>query len=87
MEQYQIGGRFMIESVQLKTVNGQILHIFDGELYKYQNGHLLILIVANKMDRTNWFTIIIGLDSSNKFIWRLEFSKKKMEVNHNVMMI
>jgi hypothetical protein len=80
-EQHQIGRRFLFESVQLETDNGQVLHIYDGELSRNRNGNYeLKLFVKNKMDGKNWFQILIQMDYSQKFIYRLEFSKWNMQV-------
>ena len=71
------GNRILFESIQLKTDNGQILHIYDGILREENE---LELIVANKMDSKIWFKITMTLDGSMKFIQRLEFTRWEMQV-------
>jgi hypothetical protein len=81
-EQYQNGRRFLFESFQLETDNGQILHIFDGEYVEGPHFDVLTLYVMNKMDGNNWFRIIFEIDSSEEFIQYLGFSKWNMQVKY-----
>lgn len=75
-KQYRSDGRILFETVQLEAGNGQILCIFEAELQKTYNGnYLLRLFVISKMDRKNWFQITMTLDSTKKFIRRLEFTQ------------
>ena len=80
-KQFRVGNRFVFESVELKTDNGQTMHIHDGELIQYWNGRFkLRLFVANKMNGQEWFKITMDLDSSEEYIYRLKFKQWKMQV-------
>jgi hypothetical protein len=82
-EQYQIDGRFLFESIQLETDNGQILHIFDAELKQYEdNSSELRLFVMNKTDGKNSFRIVFDIDPAKEFIQQLTFSKWNMQVKY-----
>jgi len=77
-KQYRSERRIVFESVNLKADDGRKLCIYDGELFKcycYQGTFQLKLIMVNKMDPENWFRIWMTLDSTKKFIRRLEFKK------------
>ena len=85
LEQFQIGGRILFESVQLNTDDGGILHIFDGDLMKFVNGgySLTLILVNNKMDKKNWFQIWMNVDCSKKYIEFLQFKHWEVQVKIN----
>ena len=80
---YQIGNQIFFNPVDLEAEDGRILRILDGEMYENcDDNDELRLILANKYDPKNWFTIRISFDSSWQFVRRLEFSQWKMQVNY-----
>jgi hypothetical protein len=60
---------FLFQSVQSETVDGQMLHFFDGESYEcWEGGYELRFFMMNKMDTNKWFEITIDMDRLMKFI-------------------
>jgi len=85
-ENYQIGeNRLLLEAVDLEAEDGRILSIYDAEIYDKNfrnNAELRLFVMNNKIgqQQKNWFRILIEMDSTKKFIRRLEFSRSEMEV-------